>query len=548
MKRHLKKHAILYFSFLIFLLPFLVTRLPFFLNYPVVHFDPDDAGYYQLVDQMNKGFWPHPAIRTLGFPLFLKLVFLFSDRNFSVVAVQHLLTLFSCGLFIFVFYRLYGDRKFIPPLTAAALAAYATSCVHLAGDCTLLSDSLFANLVLLSLAGLAAGIGHRRGTPFLFASLAMGAAILVRPAGIFFLVVYLAVLAFLLINRLPRRTLLAFLVPFPAVLAAISLYDRLSVGTFALSTFSEHALISFASSFLEKDASLGPAAAEAVTYCRRGISDRRLQAMAQIWDYDKLRRISRRYYNDNRIMIGRIFFEHEPAGTYDLYLKWRPVWRRLALQAIRRHPRLACKYFYSVFMTHFYSERFNDVNFYVRTEEGFKDSRSLHASFSYYNISKPASFFNRRFNTAAYARTLSDDFISFMLKEYDRPPAFRFIRQAADGSVQLQPTFWLRLHYAYNRMQHFLFRNGWWILVYLLAAAAALYRLFATRGRHGGAFILFLLVLAFLAYGLIVTASGYTCLRYSYVMEYVLYFCSFGWCLAWLPDPAAAGKGESASS
>ncbi len=548
MKRHLKKHAILYLSLLIFLLPFLVTRLPFFLNYPVAHFDPDDAGYYQLVDQMNKGFWPHPAIRTLGYPLFLKLVFLFSDRNFSVVVLQNLLTLFSCGLFIFVFYRLYSDKKFIPPLAAAALAAYATSCVHLAGDCALLTDSLFANLVLLSLAGLVAGIGRRRGTPLLLASLAMGAAILVRPAGIFFLVVYLAVLAFLFLNRLPRRTLLAFLVPFPVVLAAISLYDRLSVGTFSLSTFSEHALISFTSSFLEPDASLGPAAAETVKYCRHGISNQRLQAIARSWDYDKLRRISRRYYNSNRVKIAHIFFKHEPADAYDLYLKWRPAWRRLALHAIRSHPRLAFKYLYSVFMAHFYGERFMDVNFYRRVEENFKDSRSLHARFLVHNISKPSSFFNRRFDTAAYARTLSDDFSSFMLKEYDRPLAFRFIRLAANGSIQLQPTFWLRLHLVYNRMQHFLFRNGWWIFFYLLAFAASLYRLFATRGRHGGAFILFLLALAFLAYGLIVTVSGFASLRYSYVMDYILYFCSFGWCLAWLPDPAAAEKGEGARS
>jgi hypothetical protein len=75
MTGHLKRHAVLYLSWLVFLLPFLVTRLPFFLNYPVVGFNPDDGGYYQLVDQMNKGFWPHPAIRPLGYPLFLKVVF-----------------------------------------------------------------------------------------------------------------------------------------------------------------------------------------------------------------------------------------------------------------------------------------------------------------------------------------------------------------------------------------------------------------------------------------------------------------------------------------
>jgi hypothetical protein len=235
------------------------------------------------------------------------LFFFFSDLNFSVVALQHLLTLFSCGLFIFVFYRLYGGRKFIPLLTAAALAAYATSGVHLVGDSTLMSDSLFANLVLLSLAGLVAGIGCRRGLPLCFGSLAMAAAIMVQPAGLFFLAPFLVVPAFLLRNRLPRRTILSFVLPLPAILAALSLYNRLNIGTFALSTFSEHALISFSSTFLETDATLGPRAAEAAERCRQAVGKKLLNNAGRSWDFNEIRDIWNYYYENSRMIVAALF-------------------------------------------------------------------------------------------------------------------------------------------------------------------------------------------------------------------------------------------------
>jgi len=535
-----RRQASLAGSWAIFLFFFLLPRLPFFLAYPVVAFRRDCVSYYMLVDQMAKGFLPCQSIRTIGYPLFLKLVFFFSDRNFTVVAVQHLLTLFCALLFIYAVHSFYGRFRLIPVLTALALGVFASSSIHVRLDCTLLTDSLFANLILFSLALLLLGLGLKRKWILAAASLAMAATILVRPAGLFLVPVSLLVIAFLLSGHYGRSAVTAFALPMASLLLALGIYNRLTIGSFAVSTFSEYSLISLTSTFLEEHPSFGLAGNEAVRACRQAVEKNDLHILASSWEYGPINRVLGKYYEKNRMRVIRAFFKYEPAGSYNLYLKWRPLLQKMGIYAIRCHPRIALKYLTSKFMIYFFANRGADDDFYERLGNDFSWSRSLRKNFSGFVV--PDSSFNRMFNTRSYAATLSPEFLQFMLKEYYDPPSFGRISLSADGRVILAPTIWKSLHTIWQKVHNALFRQIFWTLLFFLTFLYALYRLVATRGRHLGTFFLFLMTFSALGYGILVVLSAFPYLRYVCALEYVYYLCPILFAISRLPDPRGAGK------
>jgi hypothetical protein len=488
-----------------------------------------------LVDQMAKGFLPCLSIRTIGYPLYLRLVFLFSHRNFTVVAVQHLLTLFCALLFIYAVHRFYGRFRLIPMSTALALGVYASSSVRVRLDCTFLTDSLFANLILFSLAMLLLGLGLKRKWILAVASLAMAATILVRPAGLFLVPVSILVIAFLLLSRYGRGAVVAFALPIFSLLLAMGLYNRLTIGSFAVSTFSEYSLISFTSTYLEEHPSFGLVGNEAVRACRRAVEESDLRTLASSWEYSSINRVLGKYYEKNRMRVVRVFLKYEPAGSFNLYLKWRPLLKKMGIYAIRRHPRIALKYLYSKFMVYFFSNRGTDYDFYKRLENDFIWSRSLRKNFSGFIVSD--SSFNRMFNTRSYAATLSPAFLQFMLKEYDEPPSFERISLSADGGVILRPTIWKSLHNIWQKVHNALFRQIVWIVLFFLSFFYALYRLVATRGRHLGTFFLSLMTFSALGYGILVVLSAFPYLRYVCALEYVYYLCPVLFAISRLPDP-----------
>ncbi len=156
-------------------------------------------------------------------------------------------------------------------------------------------------------------------------------------------------------------------------------------------------------------------------------------------------------------------------------------------------------------------------DFYKRLEDDFLWLRTLRERFSDFGI--PDSFFRRLYNTRSYAATLSPAFIPFMLKEYYDPPSFSHISLSADGRVILTPTVWKSIHTIWQKVRYALFRQIFWILLFFVTFLYALYRLVATRGRHLGAFFLFLMTFSALGYGILVALSAHPYLHYVCALE-----------------------------
>lgn len=234
----------------VFFIIFLITRLPYFLYYKSTILNPDSSGYFMIVDQMNKGFWPNLSIRTIGYPLFLKVVYLLFSTSFGVAIAQHAITFISRLFFIRAMAFAFPRRPFLPIAVSLGLAGHAAISWHVLSDSSYMTDSLFISAIVMTLGLLVMGLGRGKKSHIVLASLSAAITVLIRPAGLFLVPILALAIGFMIWNKFGRGSLIAAVLPCTAVLLAQMTYNSLVIRSFTLSAFSEHALISLTSTFL----------------------------------------------------------------------------------------------------------------------------------------------------------------------------------------------------------------------------------------------------------------------------------------------------------
>jgi len=489
---------------------------------------------------MNKGFWPNLSIRTIGYPIFLKIVYLVFSTSFAVAAVQHAITLVSRLFFIRAMARAFPRRYFLPITVSLGLAAHAAISWHVISDSSYMTDSLFVSAVVVTLGLLALGLAVRKKSTFVWASFSAAMAIIIRPAGFFLVPLLALVLVFMIRNKFGRGPLIAAVLPCTAVLLSQMVYNALVIKSFTLSGFSEFALISMTSTFLEPDASYGPTANLAIESCRAVFNDRDRRVLETSMDPRAIGPVFRKYYESYRGLIEAVFLAAEPMEKYNLYIEWRPLWRRMSMDALRRHPGTALKYMYSNLYTVFVSNLWKKVSLYRELRlVRLHDLRRLEMIRKFGN---PDSTFSRRFNTRAYASTLTPDgFARSMLPELYGPDGLPHILRPVSykrREAHAAP-FPKRLHQCLISVHNALFCNPGWTLAFLAAWLFSFARVVMTGFRHRGAFTLFFLTSAALLYGVLVSAVANPILRYTYSLEFVYYLSPLVW-------PIALGREENA--
>jgi hypothetical protein len=526
----------------IFFVVFLITRLPYFLYYRSTIVNPDSSGYFMIVDQMNKGFWPNLSIRTIGYPLFLKIVYLLFSTSFAVAATQHSITFLTGLFFIWAMARAFPRRPFLPVVVSLGIAAHAAIPWRIVSDSSYMTDSLFVSAIVTTLGLLVLGLAKRKKSLFVWASLCMAMTVLIRPAGLFLVPVLGLVLVFMARNRFGRGPLAAAILPCAAVLLGQMIYNSLVIRSFTLSGFSEHALISLTSTFLEPDPSYGPTANLAIESCRAVFRERDRRVLQESWDPRAINRVFKRYYERNRTRIAAVFLEAEPRDKYNLYIEWRPLWRRMARDALLKHPGTALKYIYSSLYRVFVSNLWRGVNLYREFRLNCLDDLPKFKLVC--EFGNPETSFSRRFNTRAYASTLTPEgFARAMLPELYGPDGLPRVlgrvrpKRGKEKPIPLPE----RLHLLLISVHSALLDNPGWALACLAVWLFSFARTVRTGFRHRGAFTLFVLTSGAFFYGVLVAALAFPYLRYTYGLEYVYYLSPFIW-------PIALGREDDAVS
>jgi hypothetical protein len=327
----------------------------------------------------------------------------------------------------------------------------------------------------------------------------MALAILVRPAGAYFAVIYAVILAYLLWNRLGARAILGFAVPFPAILLGFCAYNFATIGQFVISPFAEANLAGATALFWEPDPRLPPLVNKALeglpeSYERTGITQEDLRLVRTSWDTGKLFEIYAKAYN--RLVWSAGWGSGTRFGAGD-YLHNRTYIRDVSMIAIRRHPGLYAKYVWVNLVTFFdgigYKFDFYSSLRYRAREKSPGDALALEPGVAGETAAVPPA-----------------------------PPA-----QAAagpgGGEVTLAEICLGKLQLAWQRLHGLLFQNVLWSWAYLAMLAVSFAQLVRFRGRHLGAFLLFVLTLVPLGASLVVCLVETATDRYSYPTQFAYY-------------------------
>ena len=496
---------------------FLVTRLPFFLVYPVVGFAPDTGGYVSVIEMARSGVWPQFALRTPGYPLLIWLGTLFCDRWIAVILLQNLLSFGSILLLTYAVFRL---RRSLAVPVALALCGFLGSSQVLLYDTYALSESPYASSVIAFTGLLILALARPQVIYFALASAAMAAAILVRPAGMYLTVIYLGVLAHLLWNRYGASIIGAFLMPFPAILLLFCAYNYATLGSFVISPFGEANFAGATVLYWEPDPRLPPGVNEALkdlpaSYERAGISTQDRQTLVSSWNTAWLYPFFARSYNPlvhaEGWGIGRRFGEGD-------YLQSRSALRDVSLVAIHKHPDLYAKFVYSNLVYYF---------------------KGVETKFDYYSFLTSRAEQTYLPGQPGYKLPYAKEYLAAV------PPPAITVQAGPPPAVSLAPSFLRRLHECWQRFQWIVFQQIFWSWSYLAILALSLIQLARFRGRHFGAFILAVLTATALGASLVVCLVEISIERYSYPTQFIYYLSVALIPLLWMPNRAEPTQGSS---
>jgi hypothetical protein len=472
---------------------FVLSRLPFFWYYPSAQASQDTPGYLDVVAEISSGHWPHFLYRTPGYPLFLWLVSLFSGRWIVVVYAQNVLS-FASSLFLVYSVRLYRASLALP--ATLAMCGFLGSSQVVLYDIALLSDSLYASSLIATVALLFLAFRGFRPLLLALSSAAMALCILVRPAAEYFVVIYAAMAAFLAWNRLPARSLAAFLVPLPALVLGLCAYNYATISYFVLSSLGEANLVGTTALFWEPDPRLPDSVNAALkdlpaSYARQDITPEDLRTVRTSWDVEKLNLIYEKAFN-------RLVFSEGwgwgKLGSGD-YLKSRANIRAVSLMAIRRHPVLYAKFVW-VGLVEFY--------------EGVRFKYDIESSMAYRKRGNPLYGMSGSHPDETAARLAAE---AAPQAAGVGPP-----QSAGELLVRRIQHLWQGLHGA-------IFQNLAWAAAYFAVLAASAFRTVRTRARDKGVFLLFILALIPLGAGLVVSLIVISSDRYSYPTQFLYYLC-----------------------
>lgn len=485
-------------SFGLFILLFLLSRMWFLIDFPVPGFAPDSWSYFAISDQWLslKGGLSYTGWRPPIYPLFIMLIRLFSDNIFTVIIAQNVVSLLSGILMIYAAWRIH---PWLAPGVSLSMTSFMVHDIYLSYDTTLLSESLSTNLILIAISLLLLALWSRRTDYGIATSIAISLTIMTRAAFMYLIVIYFFILIFTMLNRYPKKFLLGFTLPLPGVLLLVAYWVYLSTGTFAISTAGPYNYSLMTKLFWVEDQNY-PAEINADIRNTQELyetvltSDERL-ALKSSWNLKTLDQIYYKSIDGEWKHVGKeIAFNM--AGGLDT-AEGRYWIKRVTLDSLKKNPggfaRLVFTMLYDWYWQH--------------PEE-----------FSAYSIIENMIL---RLKT----NSVTQDYPLVMVQEYGDPTKIPeqalIIQESGEIEINLTPTPNYMIFRGINRLLKTVFWGKIFTIVYFGVLIASATFLIVKRGRHLGAFFLFVLTMTNFGAALLVSISEYALWRYSYPVQFV---------------------------
>jgi hypothetical protein len=475
----LQHNRYLVISIFLLLVCFVLPRAPFFVHYTVPGYNKDYSTYYQVVSQMESGNWPRFEHRSPGFPLFLKLMYFFSDNPMPVIVVQNILLLLACIVLILSVYFTY---RHLTIFAAIAISGYTSTSASVFHNTGLFSDNLYIIFLIFFYALLILAIKKEKWVFFSAASFCMALAILTRPAGLYLILILLIVLLFLIRNKYPLQAIFNFAAPLLVLMFLMATYNFFTIKKFTLTPAGEKSLMCATATFWEQDAAYPPELNQAIKKVQDRLTENERKIVFTSW---------------NRFKLYQVFYKHFQPHTIlkpmreisDSYIEVRHLLRKVSLDAIRKHPDLYMKFVTIMMRIHFI-----------------------------YNIQIDLKLY-KKYYPERYAHLLEINYSQIEAIKSD----FIVTKQNGRLSVAVRPTVLGKIHNFYNGIIHLIFRNSYWTYLLIITFVVSVFILLRSSFRSKEAFIIFSMTVSVLAAGLLVSLVQRSWVRYSFSVEFLHY-------------------------
>lgn len=499
--------SIRWLPFFLFGLFFILSRAWYFVEMPIPAVHPDSGTYNNVAETILSGNFPLLGDRAIVYPVFLAIIYSISNLVSSVILVQNIFSLISGLLLIYAIFRI--DHK-SALMFSIILGGYYSGTQVLEHDTAVLTESLYTSFLVLSFSFLILGVTNERWRAILFASSSGLAAltILIKPGAIYLIVIYLMTVPFIGRKYHKRKVLLYYLTPFFLILLTQSIYNKVTIDTYALSV-TDAKEVTFVTNFYWKKSDKYPLEInQAIENVGKFTSARfqgsNLEYLLNSWsvfDEKDLERTRALY------LLGHYYGPQEEIakitggwGTPE----WRSWLLRLSADSIKQNPSAFIKH-YVVMMYSYYYYAFDYWNFrdYIQNrvkiyyiDKHFSEGRGLP---EHSRIAK--EFADPKFLPAAIS--IDGSKISFL----DKSMYKIYLMQKVLFSKVLSLKMWLIL-----------------LPIWLLLSLCILIK---SRGFNEYAFIAFILSMAHLGNASIVSLVEYSQPRYSYPLEWTYYLIPF---------------------
>lgn len=492
----------------IFLVLFLLTRLPYLLYYSVDILSNDSASYIAAALSILSSVLPMFDIRTPGYPLFLALIWTFSKSFFAVSVLQSAFSLFTGIFVIYLFDKIY--KKFTV-VFACFLTVYMTSSYFLLFESALLTEGIFTNMLLICAALMMISIKENKNKYWILFSISVALLILIRPAGLFFVGIMVLIILYFIINRNSLIKYVLLIIPFSVIIISLCTYNYFTLDKFTITPFGEANLSGVTILFMEKSDEYPEFVNTAIQQTLDSIPEKDRSYIKKYYGVTKMFDV----FKDN--FHRQMNFADNLMGgdTTKKYLDVQPYMRMVSVDAIKKNPLIYLKFFACNFLYFFRNLgielKYFDQLLYI------------------YNKNVVRELFVKELDKKKWLqissdRSVNDQVKDFLVEEIVQQKELKYIVEDQNNEAVFEYTFLKSVYEYYESFYNFFLRNIVWYIGFFTMFMLSFIILFKTKFSNPDAFIAFMIFMIFLLKALLVSMVESSLERYSYTVEFTVYF------------------------
>ncbi|MDQ3193513.1 MAG: hypothetical protein M3P82_00800 [Bacteroidota bacterium] len=501
------KNIFLY-STLLVLLVFIITRVQYFLYYPVLVLSSDSASYCAAAFDIMDFHSPVFDIRTPGYPLILSLVWMLSKTVYVLALAQSLFTLAVSIFFLWVIDQIYRSLTF---LSAISLSVFISSSYYLILEVSLLTEGIFVSTLLLSSGLLMLALKKNQICCWALYSASVALIILIRPAGLFLIGVMAVIFIFFWLNKYKFKFYLSLVLPFAAIIFSLCMYNYMTLRLFTITPFGEANLSGVTLLFMEPSPEYPQLVNDAIKNTLDSVPRSDINYVRNSSGISKL------YYtfNDNFYRQVSLTENLMKADSALNFVAIQPIIRKISIDAIKNNPKIYAKFVMSNFLFFFYNVKV-DMNYY---EELSGILQKTYVEKKYIRELETG-----KWRQISSDKTDNEKIRLFFTEETLKQNDLEYVEISEAGGIELKPTFLKSLYEGYESVYNFLFRNFLWLILFGAVFIISIIKLIKSRFRDVDAFIPFLFCIIYITKAILVSLVEVSLTRYSFTVEYAVYF------------------------